>query len=209
MNTAACPLSTSPICPPSVVRRRSSVVVLRAKRRGQMIPLTAIILPVILAFTLLVVEVSERWLEVAMLEDALQAATRSAVQRLDYAAFARGEMGLPTTVPCTRQTLARSLGQPCAAVIAVADRFLRTNLRGVRGLVGASPDAAIAAVADTVEWTVMPAGGSCTYRSGRSVPTDPTPLMCAEMQPTMRGVVGWGTFTPTIVAADRLDPVAR
>ena len=209
MHGTACPFHPRPVRQRSVVAHRSSVVVLRAKQRGQIIPMTAIILPVLLAFTLMVVEVSERWLEVAMVEDALQAATRSAVQSLDYAAFARGETGLRATAPCTHQTVAQSTGGPCAAVIAVADRFFRSNLRGVRGLVGDSAETAIAAAASQVEWTVLPAGGSCTYRSGRSVPTDPTPLMCAEMQPTMRGVVGWGTFTPAIVAADRLDPVAR
>jgi len=202
----------SQFSPPGFIRRRSAVGgqwsrLWRRKQRGQVIPLAALILPVLLAFTLLVVEVAERWLEVALVEDALQQATRSAVQSLDYAAFARGETGLRATAPCIRQTLAQATGGPCAALITVADRFLRTNLRGVRGLAGRSPAEAIATVAAQVEWTVMPAGGSCTYRNGKQVPPDPAPLLCAEVHPTLQGVVGWGNYTPTIVAADRLDPV--
>ncbi|HMQ30879.1 MAG TPA: hypothetical protein PKD53_09130 [Chloroflexaceae bacterium] len=177
------------------------------RARGQAVPLTVLILPVLLAFTLLVVEVAERWIEVAMVEDALQQATRSAVQSLDYAAFARGEAGLRAGGPCVAQTAAEAAGGPCAEVIAVADRFLRTNLRGVRGLAGPSPEAAIEAVASQVAWTVMPAGGGCRFSNGRLVPADPTPLICAEARPTMEGLVGWGAYTPTIIAADRLDPV--
>ncbi len=179
------------------------------KAAGQALPLTVIILPFLLAFTLLVVEVAERWLEVAMVQDALQQATRSAVQSLDYAAFARGEAGLRAAEPCVRQTAAEAAEGPCAEVIAVADRFLRINLRGVRGLVGADPDQAIEAVAAQVLWTVMPAGGGCAFGNGKSLPADPAPLICAEARPTMAGLVGWGAYTPTIIAADRLDPVSR
>jgi hypothetical protein len=170
--------------------------------------MTALILLVLLSFRLMVVEVAERWLEVAMVEDALQQATRSAVQSLDYAAFARGEAGLRTGEACVRQTVASAAGGPCADVIAVADRFLRINLRGVRGLVGATPEAAINDATAQVEWTVMPFGGSCAFRSGKSVSDGPTPLICAEVRPTMKGLVGWGNYTPTIIAADRLDPIA-
>jgi Flp pilus assembly protein TadG len=180
---------------------------LRRRRPGQALPLTALILPVLLAFTLMVVEVAERWLEVSMVEDALQHATRSAVQSLDYAAFARGETDIRAGETCLRQTVAASVGGPCEDVIALADRFLRINLRGVRGMVGSTPEAAIEAVAARVEWTVMPAGGGCTFGSGKSVPDEPTPLICAEVHPTMEGLVGWGHYTPAIVAADRLDPI--
>lgn len=179
----------------------------RARRPGQAIPLTVLILPFLLAFTLLVVEVAERWLEVAMVEDALQQATRSAVQSLDYAAFARGEAGLRAAEPCLAQTIAEAAGGPCAEVVAVADRFFRINLRGVRGLAGPSPEAAVEAVASQVAWTVVPSGGSCAFSNGKAVPSAPTPLICAEVHPTMRGLVGWGLYTPMIIAADRLDPV--
>ncbi len=179
----------------------------RARRPGQAVPLAVIALPVLLAFTLLVVEVAERWLEAAMVEDALQQATRSAVQSLDYAAFARGEAGLRAGAPCVAQTAGEAARGPCAEVIAVADRFLRTNLRGVRGLAGASHEDAIEAVASQVVWTVMPEGGGCAFSNGKLVPPAPTPLICAEARPTMEGLVGWGTYSPTIIAADRLDPI--
>lgn len=178
-----------------------------ARQPGQALPLSVLILPFVLAFTLLVVEVAERWLEVAMVQDALQQATRSAVQSLDYAAFARGEAGLRAGEPCINQTAAEAADGPCAAVITVADSFLRTNLRGVRGLAGATPGEAIDAVAAQVAWTVMPTGGGCTFSGGKVVPDDPTPLICAEVHPTMEGLVGWGAYTPAIIAADRLDRV--
>ena len=34
-----------------------------------------------------------------------------------------------------------------------------------------------------------------------------TPLLCAEVRPQMRGLVGWGAFHPLIVAADTIDPL--
>jgi Flp pilus assembly protein TadG len=176
--------------------------------RGQIVPLTALILPVLLAFVLLAVEVSERWLEVAMVEDALQHATRSAVQQLDYSAFARNEAGLRASEACYAVTAAQAAQEGrCAAVVAVADQFLRTNLRGVRGLQGASESAAIDAAAQTVRWTVLPNGGSCSFSNGTSVLPETTPLICAELRPTLKGLVGWGDYRPLIIAADRLDVV--
>jgi Flp pilus assembly protein TadG len=186
---------------------RSLRPVFLAKTRGQSLVIAALVLPVLLAFTLLVVEVAERWLEVAMVEDALQHATRSAVQTIDYAPLAEGQDRLRASAAYEGVTTAQAAGGPCADVIAVADTFFRVNLRGVRGLVGDTTDTAIAAAAAQVVWTVYPAGGSCTYSNGEGVAYDPTPLICAEVRPTMRGIVGWGHYTPLIVAADRLDPV--
>lgn len=177
----------------------SPLTILRAKQRGQALPIVVIILPFLVVFALFVVEVAERWLEVAMLEDALQQATRSAVQTLDYAALARGENLLRAGEDCRRVTV-DSAG-PCAEVVEVAARIFEINLTGIRGL-AESPDDLIA----RVEWTVLPNGGTCTYTSSESV-THATPLICAEMRPVMRGIVGWGDYTPFITAADTLDPV--
>lgn len=173
-----------------------------AREAGQIIPLAVIILPFLVLFTLLVIEVAERWLEVAMVEDALQQATRSAVQHLDYAAFARGEIELRGGAACHSVTVAQAQGTACAAILEVAAELFRTNLTSVRGLV-ASP----ASVTAQVRWTVLPTGGSCTYSNGVNVPTETTPLICAEVRPTMKGLVGWGTYAPLIIAADRLEPV--
>ncbi|PDW02597.1 TadE/TadG family type IV pilus assembly protein [Candidatus Viridilinea mediisalina] len=177
------------------------------KQRGQSLPLAALMMPVLVAFVLMAIEVSERWLQVAMIQDALQHATRSAVQQLDYSAFARNEMGLRATGDCINVTTVGAAGGPCAAVIAVADQILRTNLRGVRGISGATPNAAIDAAAATVRWSVFPNGGTCSV-GGRTVssPAPDIPLICAEMRPVMTGIVGWGDFTPLIIAADVLDP---
>jgi Flp pilus assembly protein TadG len=171
----------------------------RVKARGQSAVLIALALPFLVAFALLVVEVSERWLEVAMVEDALQQATRSAVQTFDYAALARGGDGMSASDSCVDITTGGA--GACRAVIAVADRFLRTNLTGVRGLGEPIDD-----LADRVRWTVLPQGGTCQYSTG-AARTETTPLICAEVRPQMRGLVGWGGFAPLITAADTLDTI--
>ncbi len=171
--------------------------------RGQALVLVALMLPVLMAFVLLVVEVAERWVQVAMLEDALQQATRSAVQTMDYAAFARNAAGLRATTTCVQVRQTDAAAAPCRAVIDRATAYFRTNLRGVRGLAEA-PEA----LADRVMWTVLPAGGTCHYSSSRVTPvTEATPLLCAEVRPVMTGVVGWGAFTPLIIAGETLDPI--
>lgn len=171
------------------------------RARGQAAVMVALVLPVLVAFTLLVVEVAERWLEVAMVEDALQQATRSAVQTLDYAALARGEESLRATAACHAVTAA----QPgaCGELLAVAGRFFLINLGGVRGL-DEPPEAVVA----RVRWTVLPHGGSCRLSADRvPVVAEATPLLCAEVRPQMRGLVGWGPYRPLIVAADTIDPI--
>jgi Flp pilus assembly protein TadG len=172
---------------------------LHTKAHGQSVVLIALALPFLIAFVLLVVEVSERWLETAMVEDALQQATRSAVQTLNYAALARGvgSMGAPTS--CVGVT--SGVTGACRAVIAVADRFFRTNLIGVRGM-----DESIDGLAERVRWTVLPQGGTCQYSTG-AARTEITPLLCAEVRPMMTGIVGWGNFTPLITAADTIDTI--
>jgi Flp pilus assembly protein TadG len=170
---------------------------LRAKTTGQSLVIMAIILPFLIIFALMVIEVAERWLEVSMVEDALQQASRSAVQSLDYAAMARNEDGLRATADCTAVT--RETAGPCTGVIRIADQFLRTNLTGVRGL--GEPAETLAA---RVRWTVRPNGGTCSFSSGGAT-TETTPLLCAEVRPVMTGIVGWGDYTPLITAADTLD----
>lgn len=172
--------------------------VFRAKTRGQSVVIAAIILPFIIAFTLLVVEVAERWLEVSMVEDALQQASRSAVQTLDYAALARNEDGIRATSDCVNVT--KATAGACTAVVNIADSFFRTNMAGVRGL-----DESITTLSNRVRWTVYPRGGTCVYSDG-TVRTETTPLICAEVRPAMRGIVGWGTYTPFVHAGDTLDP---
>lgn len=171
-----------------------------ARARGQSAVIVALTLPFLVAFALLVVEVAERRLEVAMVEDALQQATRSAVQTLDYAALARGEPGL-RAAECRAVTVAAPGG--CGELLAVAHSFLLVNLGGVRGL-----DEPPEAVAARVRWTVLPGGGACALGAARRAVAAPTPLLCAEVRPQMRGLVGWGAYAPLVVAADTLDPLS-
>ncbi|GAB4442661.1 MAG: hypothetical protein OHK0015_41580 [Chloroflexi bacterium OHK40] len=183
-----------PACERSARRRRALT-----RASGQSAVVVALIMPFLVAFALMVVEVAERWLEVAMVEDALQQATRSAVQTLDYAALAHGDHSLRAAT-CRAVTT----GSPgdCAEIVGVATRFLLINLGGVRGL-----DEEPAELAARVRWTVLPHGGTCAYSLApeRSI-TEATPLICAEVRPRMRGLVGWGSFQPLIIAADTLDP---
>lgn len=171
------------------------------KARGQSTVLIALILPFLVAFVLLVVEVSERWLEVAMVEDALQQATRSAAQLLNYAGLAEGGAGLRAPADCRSVAWDESPG--CRPLLAVARGVLITNLASVRGLEEPPEE-----LADRVRWTVLPAGGTCSY-SSLSTPavTETSPLLCAEVRPHMRGLVGWGSYAPLIIAADTLDVV--
>jgi Flp pilus assembly protein TadG len=187
--------TSGPIC------NLQSAICNRARARGQSAVLIALALPFLVAFILLVVEVAERWLEVAMVEDALQQATRSAVQSLDYAAMAQNADGLRATADCTAVT--RETAGPCTGVIRIADQFLRTNLTGVRGLGEPAED-----LAARVRWTVRPSGGTCSF-SGGGATTETTPLLCAEVRPVMTGIVGWGDYTPLITAADTLDAIRQ
>jgi hypothetical protein len=59
-----------------------------------------------------------------------------------------------------------------------------------------------------ITWTFLPQGGRCTF------PNQPplsftTPAVCASVQPRMRGLLGWGIWTPQIDAADTLDHVGN
>ena len=173
---------------------------------GQIMPLTAIIFPVLVLFIFVMVEIADRWLTVAMLENALQSATRSAtVQQLDYSRLAEGKAFLAASADCVNVTKAAAVGGPCEAVITTADSYLRINLQGVRRLAGANSATAITAAAHSVLWTVRPQGGGCSYSSGQTVPDEATPLICAEMRPTVEGFVLRGPYQPLIIAADRLD----
>lgn len=175
-----------------------------SRSRGQALVLVALALPVLMLLVLAALELGERWMQTALVEDALQQATRSAVQTFQYAAFARGGQGTGTlrvVTPCAQVTVADA---GCREVTGIAHQLFITNLRGVRGLLD-DPQA----LADRVRWTVLPAGGTCSYTSTRVAPVTATsPLLCAEVRPSLRGLGLLGTsFAPPIVAAETLDPV--
>jgi len=188
-----------------------SRAVFGAKTPGQAVIIAAIALPFIVAFVLLVVEVSERWLEVAMLEDALQQASRSAVQTLDYAAMARNE-NLVRGVPAGGcQDVSTKEPGDCDAIVTIAATFFTANLANVRGIAtnatNPSDGDSVAEIVARTRWTILPRGGSCAYSNGASRTVPAQPLICAEVRPVMRGIVGWGAFTPLITASDTLDAV--
>jgi len=58
-----------------------------------------------------------------------------------------------------------------------------------------------------VTWTFLPQGGTCTFPNGRPPVTFRTPAVCATLKPRMTGLLGWGTWTPQIDAADTLDHI--
>ncbi|MGQ9614453.1 MAG: TadE/TadG family type IV pilus assembly protein [Chloroflexus sp.] len=163
---------------------------------GQALPILALMLPALTLFILVVIEVANLWLDVALLEDALQQATRSAVQHLDYAMLARNTQSLRGNRTCQAVTVTNP--GHCAAIVNVAHQFLLANLRTAR-LDGQDPDKLAAAV----RWTVLPQGGTCAYV------TSSTPLLCAEVQPTLHGLFGLGEIRPRIRAADTIDRLSR
>ncbi len=169
---------------------------MRHRRVGQALPILALMLPTLTLFVMVVIELTNLWLNVARLEDALQQATRSAVQQLEYAVLARDQQALRGNRPCHAVTI-QAPGQ-CAAIIQVAHQFLVTNLQAAR-LVDVNPTVLAAAT----RWTVLPQGGSC---AGVAVSS---PLLCAELQPTLRGLFGLGEVRPRIRAADTIDRLGQ
>jgi Flp pilus assembly protein TadG len=179
---------------------------LRVRRRriwhaapAQSLVFVALVLPALVAVVMTAIEVTTRFLEVAELEDALRAASRSSVQLLDYAALADNGQRLDPE-----------------RVVATARAMLRTNLQSVRGL-----DEPIDDLVSRVQWQVLPTGGTCTLpgegalvagqarrASATWTVSFTTPAVCATVKPRLHGLLGWGQYTPTINAAETLDVLA-
>jgi hypothetical protein len=157
----------------------------------------AVTLPFLGALLMAGIEIGERYLQRAMLEDALRQAARSAAQSFDYVGFAANDSRLaaepqPAHVGCS--------GAPEGSARAVGCAVLLRNLAGVSGL-----DETPAQLAARVAWTIHPAGGACAFPGGQPSVTASTPLVCASVQPRMAGMLGWGIWTPQIDAAETLD----
>jgi Flp pilus assembly protein TadG len=172
---------------------------LRQHTHGQALILFAIALPVLISMVLVAIEVGERYTEIQMVEDALQQATRSAVQQLDYRPFADGKTSIRITEACHDVAWDDAA---CRPVTEVARQLFLVNLTDARGLVEGRE-----ALADQVRWTVLPHGGTCRSSATSAPVTEPSPMLCAEVRPVLRGIVGWGTYRPLIAAADTLDDV--
>lgn len=153
-------------------------------------------LPFLGALLMTAIELGERTVQRALVEDALRQAARSAAQSFDYAAFAAGA-GRIAGEPAATHTGCD--GAPAGSARAVGCGVLRRNLAGVRGL--AEPPDALAA---RVVWTVHPDGGTCVFPGGQPISAD-SPLVCTVVRPRLSGLLGWGVWEPQIEAAEILD----
>ena len=174
---------------------------LQQKAQGQALVLVTIILTFLMMLIMTCMEVAARYEQRAQIEDALKQATRSSVQAFDYAAFSRNGQLL-------RETSATSVSG-CAGLApnsarALACTVLATNLLTISG-VQDTPDQTAA----RVTWTFLPQGGTCVFPNGHPSVTFTTPAVCATLTPQMTGLLGWGTWTPQLDAADTLDRIER
>ncbi len=156
--------------------------------RGQSLVFIALVLAFLTPFIFTVIEFSERQMEVAQMEDALQQSTRSAVQLLDYAHLARN---------------GQRLDQERALQIA-REAFAR-NLSAVNGLAERPEE-----LVERVTWRVLPDGGTCSFSDGQAQTFD-RPAMCAEVRPVMTGfgLLGYAPYRPLITAAATLDALEQ
>lgn len=165
-------------------------ITLRRRQQGQTLVVMALILPVLLAFILTVVEIGGRVLQRSDVEDALQQATRAAVQLFDYRAFADNRQSVRSEVE----------------IIAAAKLAFIQNMQHVGGLAeGETP----ASVAEKVVWTVLPQGGTCHFGTPdtRDDVSFPTPALCAVLDAPMAGMPLKGAWTPKIRAAATIDQI--
>lgn len=167
--------------------------------RGQALVFAALVITMLSMLILTCIEIAARYQERAQVEDALRQATRSAVQAFDYAAFARGGQQVRATGPATVTGCSTAAATSARAL---ACTVLTANLTGVRG-VQETP----AQTAARVQWTILPNGGVCSFPSGRPPIAFTTPAVCATLTPQLRGLLGWGVWTPQIDAADTLDHI--
>lgn len=183
--------------PPTRCRRnpRGLILVHRIRKRahGQAIVMMAMILPVLLMFVLCFIEIGGRVLQRNEVEAALRNASRSAVQTFAYERFAENTQALKASTPCTGTVSGGCAGNPVAKL--AADLFA-TNLTHVAGLAASETPKT---VADRVVWTIGPRGGACLGQSYD------TPMVCAQLNVPMRGLVGWGNWTPQMTAAEKID----
>ncbi|MGB9751227.1 MAG: hypothetical protein C0183_07770 [Roseiflexus castenholzii] len=160
----------------------------RCAERGQSLVFIALVLAFLTPFVFTVIEFSERQLEVAHMEDALQQATRSAVQLFDYEYLARNSQRIDEE-----------------RAVQTAKRAFVDNIGAVLGLAEA-PET----LAQRVTWRVLPQGGSCRFSNEQTITFD-QPAVCAEVRPTMTGfgLLGYAPYQPLITAAATLDRLDR
>ena len=172
---------------------------LKGRCAGQALPLAAIVLVALLALLMTALEVQERSYQRQVIADALQQATRSAAQTFDYATFAENRSAF--VVEAGAATKGGCAAAPAASARAIACAVLLANLQGAARGLAETP----AQTAERVQWTIYAQGGTCTFPNRRPPITDTRPMVCATLQPRMKGLLGWGTWTPQLDAAEVLD----
>lgn len=156
----------------------------RLTEQGQSLVFVALLLAFLTPFVFTIVEFSERQLEIAHMEDALQQATRSAVQLFDYECLAHNS---------------RRINEEHAVQTAK-----RTFVRNLGTVLGRAEDPET--LAQRVTWRILPQGGSCRFDNGQTITFD-QPAVCAEVRPTLTGfgLLGYAPYRPLITAAATLD----
>ncbi len=155
----------------------------QAHQRGQSLVLIAIILTFLVPLILTSIEIGQRYLELARLEDALRQAARTAVQTVRYEPFAGNTLSLAD------EQRIRTIGRDALATNLTTSRRLHD---------GMTPDS----TADLAQWTILPAGGTCWDT------TLTEPAVCAEIVPVLDGLVfGYGEWRPRLRVTVDLDHI--
>ena len=159
------------------------------RHSGQALVVFAILLPFLVIVLFGAIDTSSRQLQRAALEDALQAATRSALEQYAYDAFGSGTASITDA----------------AAVSTAARRFLEVNLANVKDL-RQTP----AQVAQSVQWTLLPNGGQCpSARPDRPRPPVTTsPTLCGVATIPLFGrwqTRAWDSRVDAVVSLDAFD----
>lgn len=176
--------------------RRGLVLIRRIERRtsGQALVVTAVVLPFLAILLFTAVEVGHRIIQRIEVEDALQNASRSAVQTFAYDKFAKNTQALKA--PACAGTTAPGGGCSGNGVAQLATAAFIANLSGVGGLDdGETP----VSVANRIVWTIGPTGGACAGAAYR------TPVVCGALQAPMQGLVGFGSWAPNVSASETID----
>ena len=170
------------------------------RAEGQVLPIVAIVITVLLLIFLVVIDLGERRMQHTLIEDALQSTTRSLVNRLDYAELAEGNAYLALDKVCigTYGELIRTPG--CAAFAEASVAMLTTNFTAIRGT-GQTPQQ----LARSVRWHAFPTGGTCEISKTMS-PASVGPLICAELTTP---IAGFGFYPETMITAIAADTVDR
>jgi len=168
---------------------------------GQSLVLIAIMLPFLVILVMGAMRIGWKIMQRGQVEDALRQSTRSAVQTFDYQAFAKNSQDFRATA-CQGSITSGCAGN---AVAELASQLFAINLQSTDGLTMTPDD-----VAKQVTWYILPEGGDCsTILADRNnlQRTFTTPSICAQLDAPMEGLIGWGTWTPRIDAADTLDRI--